>query len=186
MVNGIKEKTITLDVGLMVAGILQERGFRVLLTRKHDATLSVEQRVHTINKTVGADLLVSVHANSGPCHAQGVETYCINSSGFFGCSTVLNKESQAYIINNDRCRYQQSDLLACAIQKHVVSSAQAPDRGVRYAITRLLLGVEMPAVLVEIGYLSNQDESLRLVQASYQQKIAHGICDGVREYFNMH
>ncbi len=170
----------------MVARLLREKNFRVLLTRTTDTTISVEQRVHNINKIAGANLLVSVHANSGPSDAQGVETYCIHPSGFFGCATVLDKESQAYIINNDTCRYHQSDLLACALQKHIVLSTQAPDRGVRHAITRLLLGVEMPAVLVEIGYLSNENESLRLIQTNYQQKIARGICDGVLEYFNMH
>lgn len=165
---------------------MRDQGFHVLLTRKDDATVTVEQRVHKVNTCDYADLLVSVHANSGSPAACGIETYCIHQSGFFAGTTVLDAAGQSFVTACDTKRYHASEQLARSLQCSVLASTQATDRGVRHAITRLLLGVEMPAVLVEMGYLSNKAEVALLTQASYQQKLAQGICAGVVEYFNMH
>lgn len=177
---------MTLAIGLKVARALKENGFRVKMTRKNDMTLSVEQRVHNINAAQDADLLVSVHANSGSVDACGLETYCIDKTGFFLPATCLSAHGIAYVREHDTQRYEQGQALARAVHAQVLKITQAPDRSVRSAITRLLLGIDVPAILIETGYISHSKESTLLGQAEYQDKIACGICRGVVEYFNLH
>jgi N-acetylmuramoyl-L-alanine amidase len=182
----VKEKDVTLSIGLLVASLLKEAGFHVVLTRPNDATLSVEQRVHRVTvDPLNADLLISVHANSGPLASHGIETYCIAAPCFWAYHTTGDEAARTVLAERDNVRYHESDRAARIIHNQLIATTHALNREVKHAVTRLLLGVYMPAILIEIGYLTNMKEVALLLQPAYQQKIARGICAGVREYFHV-
>lgn len=186
----IKEKNITLTVGMKVAHLLQKEGFVVFLTRNADRFVALEERTNFANK-VDADLFVSIHANGAPSmQASGIETFCMLPSLFNKgiCANVGAKT--AHVIQHlDTLRYQKSLCLAQAVHQGALQSARIeygsiPDRKVKTSISQVLLGTEMPAALIEIGFLSNEKEAALLNSAGYQQHIAQGICNGIVSYLH--
>ncbi|TLS50794.1 AMIN domain-containing protein [Paenibacillus antri] len=154
------EKQFTLALGLKVEQLLkQEPGLEVVMTRKEDIALSLEERVRTA-RDANADLFVSIHGNSinPPANPSGTETYYTRS---------------------------ESLPLAEAMHRHLLAATGLPDRKVRQASLHVTRETRMPAVLLEIGYLSHAtDESLMYTEI-FQQRVAEGIVAGIKEYLSL-
>lgn len=197
-VNGMQEKDIVLTVAKKVAAILEkETAFKVILTRDRDTYIPLEERTAIAN-TREADLFVSIHANSAPNnHASGVETYFLSLA-------TSREEMQAAARENAASSSQISDLqkilqdlmqnskieesarLAGCVQGELVNGLQqkhdVKNLGVKKAPFIVLIGAQMPAVLTEIAFLSNQEEVRRLQDERYLEAIARHIVGGVRQY----
>lgn len=199
--TGIKEKDVTLRVAKLLAAALQQRlGAEVILTRDRDIFLPLEERTAIANSR-DADLFISIHVNSAPSRgARGVETYVLdmmasdeeamrvaareNASSARSFSDLQNIVHQ--LLNNTKL--QESVHLANFVQETMVDSlrhthgGRIKDRGVRRAPFVVLIGARMPALLVEVGFLSNPDEERLLANEQYLEQLVRGIADGVRQY----
>lgn len=196
--GGLREKDIALSVSRLLAEELRKRGHRVLLTRERDLSLGLLPRVQLANQA-NADLFVSIHANSvagaARARANGIETYFRSAEASDAQAAALaalenadDEEGQAAPIDpleailEDLARSEahvDSSSLAIAIHQRLVEATGSRDRGVRQAPFLVLQGARMPAVLVEIGYISHPTESRRLADPAHQQRIARSIADGI-------
>ena len=179
-VNGEYEKHYALDCARRLQGLLEARGWRVVLTRTNDSFIGLLDRV-AIAEQVKADVFVSVHFNTGTGNGaqSGVETFCLTPSGL--PSTLLRETS-----DDPRARYpnnaydDQNFDLAVRVHRSVLATTGAPDRGVRRArFMAVLRGQTRPAVLVEAGYLTNSNEARKIATPSYRQAIAEGIAKAI-------
>ncbi|HXH03169.1 MAG TPA: N-acetylmuramoyl-L-alanine amidase [Candidatus Competibacteraceae bacterium] len=197
--SGLTEKDITLDVAQRLRDRLSLRsGYRVLLTRENDRPLTLRQRVAIAN-TYGADLFISIHVNALPVpwHAF-VETYYFGPSR--DATTVLlaeweNRESDYSMAEfremiakiGDTFKQQESRTLARSIQRGLYDNLQRHDRkivdrGISPAPFAVLLGTEMPSILVEITSITNPQEEARLATAEYRDEIARYLEQGIVAY----
>jgi N-acetylmuramoyl-L-alanine amidase len=184
--HALVEKDITLLLGKRIAATLRSAGYDVLLTRSTDRTVFLDERTLRSNQ-VGADLFVSIHANSAEsAHAYGIETffYPHGKSKQLFCATPHTSSIAQYLKNKEK----HSALLAAAIQTQLcaqVASAHthsAINRSVKQAPLQVLVGTIAPSVLVEVGFMSNLNESGLLKSIAYQKKIVTGVCNGVIHY----
>jgi len=194
-----KEKNITLALAKRLASRLKkEIGCEVFLTRDKDVFLSLEQRTAIAN-IKKADLFISLHVNAhkdGRIH--GLETYFLNMATDQRAVMVAAREnatsekniSDLQTILNDlmmNTKIRESSRLAHQVQKGMVGGAKKRYKGIRslgvkQAPFYVLIGAQMPAVLVEVGFLSNRTERKRLTNKTYQERLAAGICDGIKCY----
>lgn len=159
------EKNLTLLTAKSTADRLQTLGYRVLLTRSGDVTVPLLDRVRFADKK-RADIFVSIHYNTCPKpEVQGIELY------FF-----KNKTSNQ--------RQKLSEVLGKCILDGVVQTTKSPARGVRHGNFCVIRETKMPAVLVECGYLTSQQEAIRISKQRYIQRIAQGIASGIDSYFS--
>ena len=187
--QGIREKDVTLAIGLYLKDMLVKKEFDVFLSRSFDKTVDLDERTSFANRYNKADFFISLHANSTyDKNILGVETFCLCNTLFsnFASTDLFNvpKEVNACLAK----RYEKSFSLAINVQKHVCSIAKkynenTIDRGVKYFAYQLLLGVTMPAVLIEVGFLSNRSEEILLKKGDYQKAIAKGLYNGIIAYF---
>jgi len=160
-IRGIRETDVVLDVSKRVKQLLSEKGVRVRLTRKSEIDLDLPPRVLFANRT-GADIFVSIHANA----SQGKKR---NINGL---------ETFYY-------RGWKGRLLAKRIQKHILRvSPGSPDRGVKQGKFYVIKNTRMPAVLVEIGFLTGRLDARRLEQSIHRKRIAFAIAKGILEYLS--
>ena len=160
-IRGIRETDVVLDVSKRVKQLLSEKGVRVRLTRKSEIDLDLPPRVLFANRT-GADIFVSIHANA----SQGKKR---NINGL---------ETFYY-------RGWRGRLLAKRIQKHILRvSPGSPDRGVKQGKFYVIKNTRMPAVLVEIGFLTGRLDARRLEQSMHRKRIAFAIAKGILEYLS--
>ncbi|HAU38579.1 MAG TPA: hypothetical protein DCX07_12790 [Phycisphaerales bacterium] len=153
------EKHINLAIARMVAQRLSARGAEVIMTRDSDTFIELNERA-AISNRAGADLFVSVHADSSDnAAASGFTVYIPNSP-----STAARKAGQA-------------------IERRMGLTGAA-SRGIRTAGFRVLLRTSAPAVLVETGFLSNRYEAAKLGDFGYQQRLADAIADGIVEFLS--
>ncbi|MGE4294894.1 MAG: N-acetylmuramoyl-L-alanine amidase [Campylobacterales bacterium] len=200
----VREKEIVLNVGLETARILKERGFEVLMTRDRDVYVSLQDRTGLANR-VKADLFVSIHANASPLSRtlQGLETYFLSPARSDRAKDVAALENSVVVENMGRYSQEAflnflnremvvaSNKLAIDLQRGMLSSVrtrfkEAQDNGVREGPFWVLVGAQMPAALVEIGYLTHPEEIRRLTSDAYQKTVAAGIAAGVESYFMNH
>ncbi len=201
--TGLKEKELALQVARRVKAALEETtGATVMLTRDKDMVLPLEERVRWANEQKPV-LFISIHLNSMPTRWQrmktdGIETYFLSASASGedarkvaareNADTRQLKAGQgdtlAYILADLQRseNHAQSSRLAYAVQERLVAATQATDRGVQQAPFYVLMGLEAPAVLVEIGFISHPEESKHLADEAYQQKLAQAIAEGVKGY----
>jgi len=159
-IDGVHEKDITLAIAQMVyLKALSHPDLRIVLSRRDDEYIYPTDRVLEANR-IGADLYVSIHANA------------FSSSSVSGVETLVH-ETQA--------RESTSYRLAEVLQRHVVSATGAVDRGVKWA-PLFIRRAEMPAALVEVGFVTNRLESKRLQNLSYQSTLADAILDAILEF----
>ncbi|HEY9787909.1 MAG TPA: N-acetylmuramoyl-L-alanine amidase [Candidatus Obscuribacterales bacterium] len=153
---GVQEKELTLAIANCLRRRLEALGARTIMTRQDDSFVSLEERVRITN-TSGADLFVSVHINALESTSQiyGVETYY---------------------------QTEQSKPLAECIHQQLVSVLGVPDRSVRKARFYVVNHTPVPAVLAEVGYISNKEERERLISSDYQLKISDALAQGVILY----
>ncbi len=174
-------------MGLAVANRLRKQGFKVLLTRSSDKTVSIEQRIQSIVRKQPVDLFLSLHANStGNKNVSGIETFCLHPSLFY--QGTKNDKIVSILHKNRNYLYKLGITFADCLQKNIVQFAKKMnpsivDRGVKYSVTRMLLGVNMPGALLEVGFISNKNEAKLLAKSDYQAFLVKGICKGVCSYF---
>ncbi|MCJ8014305.1 N-acetylmuramoyl-L-alanine amidase family protein [Paenibacillus sp. KQZ6P-2] len=158
-ITGKREKDFTLSMALKVQKLLkQDPNIDVVLTRSNDTFVELSERAKIAND-LKADVFVSIHANSaGSSAATGTETY-----------------------------YQRdaSKALANTMHKYLVQATGLPDRGVRYGNFHVIRETKMPAVLLEVGYLSNKNDEAALFSDSFQQRVAQGIANGIKDYLGV-
>lgn len=198
MHNGLREKDITLDVAQRLRRILEDDyGFEVLMTRDDDHFVALEERTAFANSH-NADLFVSVHVNSSRNRrAKGVETYYLNFATTPEAMEVaarenaiaeknmgeLQKLTTAIALNT---KIEESRDFAGLIQAGLVGRLQKDysisSLGVKQAPFYVLIGAQMPSILAEISFISNQRESELLDNIPYRQSIAEGLAAGVKTY----
>ncbi len=200
--KGVQEKHIVLQIAKRLARKLNEKtGCEVILTRDTDRYLTLEERTAMAN-TKGADLFISIHTNAHRSkNAYGIETYFLNLATDEEAVAVAAREnatskkniSDLQAILNDlmhNMKISESQRLARYIQGDLVDGLKGKysrirDKGVKQAPFYVLLGAEMPAVLVETGFISNKHECTRLRQAEYQDRLVDGIVKGVSRYLEV-
>lgn len=166
----VQEKVMALDVAKRLQKELKDAGLNVLLTRNHDVFLELQQRSQLANLK-NADLFISIHFNAvqkSPETMRGVETYVLRS---------LKNEGFSGLKQNN-----WNVLAAYNIQTSLRSGLKAVDRGVRRANFKVLKDLTCPGVLVECGFISNDDEVQQIKSPLYRQKIAESLADGVKRY----
>lgn len=208
--GGVREKDLTLAIARRLANTLRERrGFEVHLTRTTDTLIALADRPHLANRWKDnrpAALFISIHANSAANkNARGFETFFLSDARTEDERRVAEMENAAvayetppdkasatndldWIFNTLRNDFyvRASNDLAEVIQRRFTSFHPGPDRGVKQAGFRVLVGAFMPAVLVETAFISNNSDAALLKDASFQQKIASALANAVEEYFNTH
>ena len=169
------EKHITLRIGLRVAQILRNCGYRVNLTRTKDLFLPLPERCR-IQRAARSDLFVSIHINAAQDKSlSGIETFALTPSG--ASSTSGGKGQNARFNGN---RFDGENLfLAYSIQSALLRRTGAVDRGVKRARFAVLKDINAPGVLVELGFVSNSREERLLNDPAYIEKLARGIAEGI-------
>jgi N-acetylmuramoyl-L-alanine amidase len=198
--SGVAEKGITLDVALRLRRLMENGPFDVFLTRDTDQTMPLEKRVAFANSK-SADLFVSIHVNwMEPRSIRGLETYFVGPTddpAALNLARIENRES-SYSFADYRhilekiyvdARREESRRLAKSIQTELYQSLRQSDhdvsnRGIKMAPFVVLVGTQMPAILVELSSLSNDDEVKLLTNPDYREKIAHALLKGIRSYAN--
>jgi N-acetylmuramoyl-L-alanine amidase len=196
--SGVTEKEITLDIALRLRRLLADAAFEVLLTRETDTTLSLDRRVAFANAS-RADLFVSIHVNWIPHRAiRPLETYHVGPTddpAALALARAENRDSGYSLAAYRRLldlvyidtRREESHALARAVNGALYRSLREinpaiENRGVKTAPFAVLLGTEMPAILVEASCLSNQEEVQLLTSADYREQIASALLRGIRAY----
>jgi N-acetylmuramoyl-L-alanine amidase len=197
--GGLKEKDVVLSIAKILAKrIKKEIGCEVFLTRTRDVFLSLEQRTAIANMKK-ADLFISLHINAHrDKRIAGLETYFLNMTTDKRAVMVAAREnatSQKNIsdlqkILNDlmlNTKLHESSRLAHDVQRGMVSRVKTKykrtnDLGVKQAPFYVLIGAEMPAILIETGFLTNLTERKRLATSRYRESVAEGISAGISAY----
>lgn len=181
----IAEKEVNLAIGKEVAQLLRSQGCSVILTRENDATIPVDQRTYLANRQ-NADLFISIHANSGNKTVSGIETYWAGKHLFKKQHSSLDAEGDQLIARFWQSKDAASRELARQVHTNSIVTAQtmhkALDRKVRESVAQVLLGTDMPAALIEVGFLSHATEGQLLCQNEYQKLLADGITKGITSY----
>ncbi|EJC00162.1 N-acetylmuramoyl-L-alanine amidase family protein [Helicobacter pylori] len=202
--NLVCEKEIVLEVVKFLHKELKKRGYSVLLTRDKDIYIDLVARTELANKK-GADLFISVHANSIPkrstSNAHGIETYFLSTARSERARKVAEQEnkddvnlmdyfSKSLFLNSlNTQRLIVSNKLAIDVQYGMLQSVRknypdVVDGGVREGPFWVLAGALMPSILIEIGYNSHAIESKRIQSKPYQKILAKGIADGIDSFFS--
>ncbi|MFV9690777.1 MAG: N-acetylmuramoyl-L-alanine amidase [Desulfobacteria bacterium] len=197
--KGVVEKDIVLQVSKKLGKKIEaELGCKVYYTRKSDRFLPLEERTAIAN-TRNADLFLSIHANASMRKgAYGIETYFLNLATDNDAIMVAARENatSARSINdlemilNDLMRHSkinESSQLAVCVQNALIQQMNRNyggirNLGVKQAPFYVLLGAEMPSVLVELGFVSHDKECKRLTMSKYQDQLVNGIVDGIKRY----
>lgn len=174
---GRAEKNMTLSIQNLVKNKLQAAGYTVVTTRDTDQFVGLIERSAQANAS-DSDIFVSIHINAaGSSSANGIETYYYQYYPEYPSS--INKT-----YHNNATRLSMSNNLAQKIQANLVANTGAKNNGVMRNTFSVLRETTAPAVLLELGYISNPTESQRLATADYQEKLANAIVKGIMEYYS--
>lgn len=150
--NGLIEKKLCLDVAKRVETGLKSRGIKTVMIRRTDTFVELEQRARLANR-VPSSVFISIHFN--------------------GSRTTLISGGEAYY------RSSRGKVLAAAISRAIKSRVTGGSRGIFYGSYKVLRETQMPAVLVECGYISNKREAARCADPAHRQKVADAIVSGL-------
>jgi len=196
--GGLMEKSVTLDVALRLRRLLERDSFEVLMTREDDESLGLSDRTQFANEN-RADIFVSIHVNwIETRQVRGVETFYLGPTDDPTLSSIVAAENRGseYSLADFRdlleglyqgVRQDESRELAQAVQGDLFRSLrqitpQLKDRGVKTAPFLVLVSSQMPAILVEVSCLSNEEEARLLTKPYYRQFIAQALYRGIRQY----
>ncbi len=198
--SGVKEKNVVLDIAKRLKRRLEDRGFEVIMTRNSDKFISLEERARIAARAKG-DLFLSVHANANRSRSiNGTEVYYARDSAqalksneifekncklyFSQLSMAKNSPPVEQILTAILSQNKQfeSQKLAQHLSKNTLDDGETKSRGSRMAGFYVLKNTSMPAVLVEVGYLTNKSEETLLKTSSYRQKIAEMLAKGIADY----
>lgn len=153
--EGINEKDITLDVTQRVASILKSKGYKVALTRSDDTFVSLQDRVE-FSENEAPEIFVSIHVNSAVAtEPKGIETHYY---------------------------HDYSNELAKTVHSHLMKEIDTKDRGLVKSKFYVINHTTVPAILVEMGFISNEEERAELISDKRKQKTAKAIAEGIIEY----
>ncbi len=198
-----REKDAVLAIAKRLYGELKRRGYKVYLTRTKDYFVPLRNRTRYANRRM-ADIFISIHANAAPKKSKylsmkGIETFFLSparserakkvaalenradldSMGYYSKQTFLNFLNREKIIASNK--------LALDVQRGMLYNLRkrydVTDGGVREGPFWVLVGAQMPSILIEIGYITNPTEAKRLFNPAYQKLLAKGIADGIDSYF---
>lgn len=198
--GSVKEKDITLEVAKRVKQRLASRNpsFRVELTRSDDRFLALEERTAQANAS-NADLFISIHCNADiDTSSKGVETFYLSKATSRRAMRVAARENgislgkmsdlEATLLDLMlTSKKSESDRLASIVHSNLVSTMQTlipslRDRGVKPAPFYVLLGAQMPAILVECAFISNNRDKAKLTSPPFLDSVADGITKGAADY----
>ena len=195
--TGLTEKEVTLAVARRLARTLEGRGHSVRLTRDGDQGRALSDRTALANR-LDATVFVSLHANASTVSSvTGAETYYMSLDGASdeAAAATAELENQAGSSAEDRSPLDlilwdlaqaevlnESSRLALSVQGRLNARLGLRDRGVKQAPFVVLTGATMPAILVEVGFLSNPSEAERLTQPDSQQALADAIAAGIEDF----
>ena len=172
------EKDVTLSIAQELGALLATNGFAVCYSRTNDVDVSLSRRVQLAAEN-HTDLFVSVHVNKAKnTQACGIETYLLPSSGFPG--TAEGSSNRGWQPGNRNDYFNV--MLGYSIQKRLIAGMADLDRGLKRQSFYVLRGICCPAVLVEVGFLSNQSEAADMMQAEWRRKKAEAIYQGIVDY----
>jgi len=196
-VGGLREKDVTLALSRGVGRELERRGFRVVFTRDGDRTIGLEERT-AIAESVAGDLFVSIHANAARRRSvQGVETYYLNENHERHSLNLAARENgvprgHVNALQHTLAKLQMEEImpysqrLARLVQDRIVNGMPRPKRpldlGVKKGPFYVLFLSNMPAILVEAGFLTNRDDAARLRDPSWTALLAAQIAEGLDRY----
>jgi N-acetylmuramoyl-L-alanine amidase len=198
--TGTLEKDLVLSVSQKLKNMLEEDlGVKVVLTRTADYYVGLKERT-AISNNNRADLFLSIHANAAfRKTVQGYETYYLSfSASDLEASQLAQIENKALGVEGDAREaplleailwdmaqlefINESGRFANQVQETLVRSMKGKDRGVRQAPLAVLMGARMPATLVEIGFISNPSQEIKLNRDAHQDRIARALFDAISEY----
>ncbi len=197
--GGIQEKDVVLDVALRLGKLLHERlGAEIIYTRSDDTFIPLETRTAIANKAQ-ADLFLSIHANSSPDEsARGVETYYLNFTSQSDALQVAARENAVsgasiHELSNLvkkitlKDKIEESREFATDVEQSLFSGLTLgneglKDRGVKKAPFVVLIGANMPSILAEISFVTNERDAAELRRPDYRQRVAESLFRGVAKY----
>lgn len=158
-VSGVKESDFNLAVALKVSALLEEeKDIHLVMSRSDDSYPTLKERAQLANN-VKADIFVSIHGNGS------------TASSANGTETLYTRD--------------ESKLLASVMHKHLMQATGLRDRGVKYQNILVTRETKMPAVLLEIGFMTNQGDEAQLLREDFQNRVAQGIVEGIKEYLGI-
>jgi N-acetylmuramoyl-L-alanine amidase len=196
--RGIQEADLVLDVALRLEKLLKAAGMEVLMTRRTDTFIPLEERTAIANRA-GADLFLSIHSNASASDAaHGVETYFLNFAPNPQAEAIAARENaggsrtmrnlpdivRAIALNN---KIDESRDFAGMVQTALYTKLQKSNRyvrnlGVKQAPFMVLVGATMPSVLAEISFITNRQEATLLKTEKYKHQIAEALLAGILRY----
>ena len=198
------EKVVNLNVTKYVGALLKQRGYTVYLTRNDDTFIKVQDRTVLANEK-NADLFISIHSNAVPKEkvneVDGIETFFLSPTRNERAKRVAALENKTdiremsasskdvFLESLNRPRITASHKFAIDVQSGILQSVRSRykdvnDSGVKEGPFWVLVGAQMPSILVEVGYITHPKEGKRLYDKDYQQLLANGIANGVDSYFS--
>lgn len=201
--NKLYEKNVVLNIAKKAGKILKNRGYKVYFTRSSDKFIKLRDRTAFANNKK-ADIFVSIHANAAPNAtkaqmARGIETFFLSPTRSERSMRAANLENKSdtdemnyftrlsFLNFLNREKIIAANKLAIDIQANLLLSVRkkfdAIDGGVREAPFWVLVGALMPAVLIEVGYITHPTEGKLLANEIYANSLAEGIANGIDEYF---
>lgn len=156
----VLERDVALELSLLIRDELVQEGYKVLMTREKDEQVTLDERTQIANDS-DADLFISIHLNAfEDALVSGIETW-------------FNPDTNT-----------RSSSLAEYIQKSITKSTKGKDRGTLSNTSLIVIReVLMPSCLIEVGFLSNDEERRKLSTQEYREKVAEGIIEGIEQYF---
>lgn len=166
--SGLPEYQLNLNVSLLLRDILEQRGYQVVMTRTdNDTAISNKERAELV-ASKGAEICVRIHANGD------------DSSGVSGALTMCPSQQNPYVSS----LYDSSNRLSQCIIDSYCAATGFQNRGIIY--TDSMTGINwstIPVTIVEMGFMTNQNDDLKMADSAFQQTMAEGIANGVDAYF---
>jgi N-acetylmuramoyl-L-alanine amidase len=196
--RGIEEADLVLDVALRLEALLKDAGVEVIMTRRTDTFIALEERTAIANRA-GADLFLSIHSNASASDlAHGIETYFLNFAPNPQAEAIAARENaggsktmrnlpdivRAIALNN---KIDESRDFASMVQNAMYTKLQKSNKtvrnlGVKQAPFMVLVGATMPSILAEISFITNRNEATLLKTDKYKQQIAEALLAGILRY----
>lgn len=199
---GLREKDVVFDIALEIKKLLERENIKAVMTRDKDEFVSLWKRTSIAN-TSKADFFISIHANaSNSRQANGFEVYCLSDNIDGEARAVMAAENNVLEFEKDSLNRRNIDLdatlcdlvykenqagsnqMADILCETVSAELKSKNRGVKDALFYVLKGVSIPAVLIEVGFVSNGYEESKLKSAEYKKQLADTIVKGILIYKN--